>query len=107
VYLQDVVHRVTADKFETVLQDEKVFVDKTLLIRYVLEDTADKIMLTAPPGFGKTVNMTTLRSFFARGPNQRELRDLRKETVAAAGEELRKKYKLFKAFQVSQSFHHF
>jgi hypothetical protein len=40
-------------------------------------------------------------------PNQRELRDLRKETVAAAGEELQKKYKLFTAFQVSQSFHHF
>ncbi|XP_054283500.1 uncharacterized protein LOC129000563 [Macrosteles quadrilineatus] len=48
----------------TYLVREPTFVDKTLFIKEILEDRGNKIVLTAPRGFGKSSNLQMLKAFF-------------------------------------------
>lgn len=49
--------------YEKVVEDNCYYVDKTLLVKDVLEG-AEVIVYTRPRRFGKTMNLTMLRSFF-------------------------------------------
>jgi Predicted AAA-ATPase len=49
--------------FKKIVDEEFDFVDKSLLIREVIND-AEVILLTRPRRFGKTLNMSMLRYFF-------------------------------------------
>jgi hypothetical protein len=50
--------------FKTVIEDGYYYVDKSLLIKEVLNDSAQVLLLPRPRRFGKTLNMQMLRHFF-------------------------------------------
>ncbi len=54
---QDNCRELIAEKFD--------FVDKSLMIKDVIDDTAKVILITRPRRFGKTLNLSMLHHFFA------------------------------------------
>ena len=52
------------DNFEKLIENEYYYVDKTLLIKDLLDNKADVNLFTRPRRFGKTLNMSMLRYFF-------------------------------------------
>lgn len=55
-------------EFRRLREDELVYVDKSLLVRDVIADAATVLLLPRPRRFGKTTNLSMLRTFFARSP---------------------------------------
>ena len=51
------------EDFETLRQDGIYYVDKTQYLKPLFSDTASRLLLLRPRRFGKTLTMTTLRSF--------------------------------------------
>ena len=52
------------DNFEKLIENKYYYVDKTLLIRDLLDNKADVSLFTRPRRFGKTLNMSMLQYFF-------------------------------------------
>ena len=52
------------DNFEKIITRGYYFVDKTLLIKDLLDNKADVNLFTRPRRFGKTLNMSMLQYFF-------------------------------------------
>ena len=52
------------DNFEKLIKNKYYYVDKTLLIRDLLDNKADVSLFTRPRRFGKTLNMSMLQYFF-------------------------------------------
>jgi Predicted AAA-ATPase/PD-(D/E)XK nuclease superfamily len=64
--------------FRRIIQEKYYFVDKSLLIQEILEDSASVLLITRPRRFGKTLNLLMLRYFFAKeveGQSNRKLFD--------------------------------
>ncbi len=59
------VFRIGVDDFQELIDEGGYFVDKSLLIREVIEGNK-VVLLPRPRRFGKTLNMTMLRYFFER-----------------------------------------
>ncbi len=55
---------VGVDDFEQLITNNYYFVDKTMLIRELLEKKGDVNLFTRPRRFGKSLNMSMLRYFF-------------------------------------------
>src|SRR5690606_2284827 len=55
-------------EFRRLREDELVYVDKSLLVRDVIADAATVLLLPRPRRFGKTTNLSMLRTFFSRSP---------------------------------------
>lgn len=55
---------VGISNFADLIQKNSYYVDKTLLIREILNDSAKVTLFTRPRRFGKTLNMSMLRYFF-------------------------------------------
>ena len=53
------------DNFKELILQQYFFVDKSLFIKEVLEETAETCLITRPRRFGKTINMSMLRYFFS------------------------------------------
>ena len=51
--------------FRTVISEKFNFVDKTLLIKEIIEEAPKVILITRPRRFGKTLNLSMLQYFFA------------------------------------------
>ena len=49
--------------FKTIIEDDRYFVDKTLLIKEFLEDPSQIILIPRPRRFGKTLNLSMIRYF--------------------------------------------
>ncbi|BFD45675.1 MAG: AAA family ATPase [Rickettsia endosymbiont of Sergentomyia squamirostris] len=56
--------RVGTDDFKTLLLNSDVFVDKSLMIKELLEDSGEVILITRPRRWGKSLNMDMIRRFF-------------------------------------------
>lgn len=52
--------------FKKLMDENFFFVDKSLLIKEIIEDGAEVILFTRPRRFGKTLNMSMLKYFFAK-----------------------------------------
>lgn len=50
--------------FKKIIEEEYLFIDKSLLIKDIIEDGAEAILLPRPRRFGKTLNMSMLKYFF-------------------------------------------
>jgi hypothetical protein len=62
--------RIGTDDFKEFIEDGGYFVDKSLLIRDIIE--GNKVtLIPRPRRFGKTLNMTMLRYFFERSEESR------------------------------------
>jgi len=57
--------RIGTDDFKKLREDNGYFVDKSLLIKEIIEGS-DVTLLPRPRRFGKTLNMTMLRYFFEK-----------------------------------------
>lgn len=58
---------IGVDNFEKIRKDSFYYVDKTGLIEQLLERWGEVNLFTRPRRFGKTLNMSMLRSFFEIG----------------------------------------
>ncbi len=52
--------------FGLLIRKNYYFVDKSLFIQEILEDSSDIILITRPRRFGKTLNLSMLRYYFAK-----------------------------------------
>ena len=52
------------DSFEKVISGNYFYIDKTLFIKELLENRGEVTLVTRPRRFGKTLNMSMLKSFF-------------------------------------------
>ncbi|MDU5262495.1 MAG: AAA family ATPase, partial [Clostridium celatum] len=57
--------------FKTLIEDDRYFVDKTLLIKEILEDSAQIILIPRPRRFGKTLNLSMIRYFVEKSNEDR------------------------------------
>ena len=64
--------------FRTIIESDRYFVDKSLLIKEVMDDPNQVILLPRPRRFGKTLNLSMLRYFYEKTdePNDRLFREL-------------------------------
>lgn len=59
------------DHFEKLRRNDFYYVDKTDLIKEVLNDQSKVKRLTRPRRFGKSLNISMLENFFSIGKNKR------------------------------------
>ncbi len=59
--------------YQSLIKNECYYIDKTLLIKEVLDNMSDVALITRPRRFGKTLNMTMMRYFFDITMDTREL----------------------------------
>ena len=52
--------------FKEIIDNNCYFVDKSLLIKDIVDDGAKVILITRPRRFGKTLNLSMLRYFFEK-----------------------------------------
>ena len=62
--------------FKKVITGNNYYVDKSLLIQEILEDSALVMLLPRPRRFGKTLNLSMLRYFFEKSQHEQEHNDL-------------------------------
>ena len=56
--------KIGTDDFKKLITESTLYVDKTLLIKTIIEDAYDVLLITRPRRWGKTLNMTMLQYFF-------------------------------------------
>ena len=57
---------IGVDSFKTLIDNGYYFIDKTLLIKELLDTRSVVSLILRPRRFGKTLNMSMLRYFFER-----------------------------------------
>ncbi|MCL5436264.1 MAG: ATP-binding protein [Candidatus Dependentiae bacterium] len=67
---------VGIDNFEQLITGDYYFVDKSPLIKEILDSRAKVTLLPRPRRFGKTLNMSMLHCFFEKRPEQNSRRPL-------------------------------
>lgn len=50
--------------FREIIENNHYYIDKTLLIKEIIDDGSKVILLTRPRRFGKTINMNMIKYFF-------------------------------------------
>ena len=53
-------------EFTEIIDDKSYYCDKTLLVKDLIDSKSKVILFTRPRRFGKTLNMTMLRTFFEK-----------------------------------------
>ena len=61
------------DDFKKVIETGSLFIDKTLFIKELIDDTSEAVLFPRPRRFGKTLNMSMLKYFFDIELESREL----------------------------------
>ncbi len=56
--------KIGTDDFKKLITESTLYVDKTLLLKTIIEDAYDVLLITRPRRWGKTLNMTMLQYFF-------------------------------------------
>ena len=62
-----------AESFERIREEDYFYIDKTLFIKELLENKGMVTLITRPRRFGKTLNLSMLKSFFDIGANSKAL----------------------------------
>ena len=62
--------------FKNLREDDKYFIDKSLFIKEIIEESAEVDLLPRPRRFGKTLNLTMLRWFFEITENKEKRKKL-------------------------------
>ncbi len=57
--------KIGTSNFKSLVTESTLFVDKTLLIKKIIEDAYDVLLITRPRRWGKTLNMSMLHYFFS------------------------------------------
>ena len=64
------------DDFRAVIENNLTFVDKSMFVKDIIDDSSQVILITRPRRFGKTINMSLLNYFFAEQILQRKTQGL-------------------------------
>lgn len=64
---------IGVDDFEKLIQSDYYYIDKTLMIKELLDKKGEINLFTRPRRFGKTLNMSMLQYFFENKKDHREL----------------------------------
>ncbi|HQS85117.1 MAG TPA: AAA family ATPase, partial [Alphaproteobacteria bacterium] len=56
--------KIGTDDFKKLITESTLYVDKTILLKTIIEDAYDVLLVTRPRRWGKTLNMTMLQYFF-------------------------------------------
>src|ERR1700692_1098361 len=73
--------------FRDIIEQDFYFVDKSLLIKEILDDGSEVILITRPRRFGKTLAMSMLQHYFAAEVSGYPTQDLfTKLNIAQTGE---------------------
>ncbi|WP_341756092.1 MULTISPECIES: AAA family ATPase [unclassified Candidatus Tisiphia] len=56
--------RVGDDDFKSLLFNSDIFVDKSLLVKEIIEDSGSVVLITRPRRWGKSLNMDMIKKFF-------------------------------------------
>jgi hypothetical protein len=62
--------------FKSLIEEDLFFIDKSLFIKEIIEEDAQIILLPRPRRFGKTLNLTMLKSFLEKTDNKEKTRQL-------------------------------
>lgn len=54
------------EDFKEIIDTESYFVDKTMMIKELIDDVSKVKLFTRPRRFGKTLNMSMMQYFFER-----------------------------------------
>ncbi|MEG2016974.1 MAG: AAA family ATPase [Clostridium sp.] len=65
--------QVGTSDFKEIIENNYLFIDKTLFIRDIVEDGSKVILIPRPRRFGKTLNMSMVKYFFNNEGNQGHL----------------------------------
>ena len=80
---------IGVDDFKNIIDDNLYFVDKSLFIKEIIDDSSKVVLIVRPRRFGKTLNVSLLRYYFEK--SQEDLSYLFKEyNIWQQGEEYRK-----------------
>lgn len=63
--------RLGTSDFKEVIDEDRYFIDKTLIVKEFLEDNGKIVLLPRPRRFGKTFNLSILRYFLEKSPEDR------------------------------------
>ncbi len=55
---------VGVEDFKKIIDNDYFYVDKTLLIKHILDDGSDVCLITRPRRFGKTLSLSMLKYYF-------------------------------------------
>ena len=58
------VLKTSSDSFKNRIEDDALFIDKTLLIHEIIRKKEEVLIFTRPRRFGKTTNLSMLECFF-------------------------------------------
>ena len=61
-----------SSNFKLIIEENRYYVDKTMLVRHVLKSN-QIILMCRPRRFGKSLNLDMLHCFFAKGADNRHL----------------------------------
>ncbi len=64
--IKNIKFALGTSEFTKIIDSECHYIDKTLLIKEILDSKSEAILFTRPRRFGKTLNMTMLRTFFEK-----------------------------------------
>jgi hypothetical protein len=64
------------DDFEKIITKKYYYVDKTLLIKELLDKKGEVIQITRPRRFGKTLNLSMLRYYFEKPADEKSRKEL-------------------------------
>ena len=57
---------IGVDDFKEIVENDLYFVDKSLLIKEIIDDSSKVVLIARPRRFGKTLNMSLLRYYFEK-----------------------------------------
>ncbi|TYQ16369.1 UNVERIFIED_CONTAM: PD-(D/E)XK nuclease superfamily protein [Acetivibrio alkalicellulosi] len=80
---------VGVDDFENIIEQDLYFVDKTLFIKEIIDDSSKIILIARPRRFGKTLNMSLLNYYFEKSKKDNSYM-FKEYKIWAQGEEYRK-----------------
>ena len=65
--------RIGLEFFDRIIEEDYFYIDKTLLIKELLENMGGATLITRPRRFGKTLNMSMMKCFFDASRDNRHL----------------------------------
>ena len=56
---------IGTDDFKEIIESNSLFIDKTLFIKELIDDTSKVLLFPRPRRFGKSLNMSMLKYYFS------------------------------------------
>ena len=56
---------IGTDDFKTIIDNNGLFIDKTLFIKEIIDDISTVLLFPRPRRFGKSLNMSMLKYYFS------------------------------------------